>query len=122
MRYSNILKLLQNNNINFVDSETTSCVASACFLTPLSDEEFDMLCDFTRYCFDDSELDCMQSFANVVCDMYQNLEYGFYNPEKVSTFEGIRISHVLTKENMDSNNPHRYLFKKMVIEVVGDSY
>lgn len=88
MEYSKIRDLFKEKGIKDIEAEIVSCVNSSSY--KLNDEEFDLICSYTRGCWNDLEKTYIQLLTDIICDLYQDLEYGYKNDEHFLTLEDIK--------------------------------
>ena len=106
MNYSEIRDLVGKYNINDIDLEIVSCVNSSC--RELSTIDFELICEYVKLIWDNVDKTYIQLISDIVCDLYQDLEYGFRDEED---------ERFLTKEDL------KYGAKKdMVIDLFYDRY
>ena len=74
--YNEIRKLFEANKVAEISAIITSCVKLSAD-DSTSDEEFELLCSFTCSCFDRIDSGYIQLIADIVCDLYQDLGYGY---------------------------------------------
>lgn len=80
MNYIEIRNLLKKHSIELVDLDIVSCVMASSY--NLSDEEFNLICDYVYRVWDNVDKTYTQLISDVVCDLYQdNLGYGYRNEE-----------------------------------------
>lgn len=84
MKFSEIKKILEDNNIKDIDCEIAVCVRAAAS-SEISDEEFDLLCGFVYYVWNDVEKGYTQLIADIVVDLYCNEDYGYRNEKRDRT-------------------------------------
>lgn len=109
MKFSEIKKLLVDNNIEDIDCEIVVCVRAAA-PSEISDEEFDLLCDFVYYVWNDVEKGYTQLIADIVVDLYCDEDYGYRNEERGRT---------LSKEQLKECD---YDTRIMVQDIFFDAY
>ena len=107
MKFSEIKKLLEDNNIKGIDCEIAICVRAA-VSSKISDEEFDLLCDFVYYVWDDAEKGYTQLIADIVVDLYCNEGYGFRSKK-----------FTLSKKKLKECD---YDTRRMVLDIFYDAY
>lgn len=106
MNYSNIRDLAKKHEISDIELEIVSCVNSSSW--QLSDEDFELICEYVKSVWHDVDKTYIQLISDIVCDLYQDLEYGFRDEED---------ERFLTKEDL------KYGAKKdMVIDLFYDRY
>lgn len=75
--FSDIRELAIKNKISDIDLEIVSCVNSASY--NLSDNEFNLICDYVKQVWFKLDSTYLQLLADIVCDLYQGLDYGYRN-------------------------------------------
>lgn len=92
MNYVEIRNLFDERKIDDIDADIVCCVRAASF--NLSDEEFTLVCAYTRTCWDEVDRSYTQLIADIVCDLYQdNLEYGYRSEDR---------DLILTREDIEN--------------------
>lgn len=109
MKCSEIKKILEENKIKDIECEIAVCVRAAAS-PKISDEEFDLICNFVYYVWDDVEKGYTQLIADIVVDLYCNEDYGYRNKKKGRT---------LSKKQLKECD---YDTRRMVQDIFFDAY
>ena len=125
MNYSDILKKFKENNINDIDAEIVSCV-NASLSKPVNDEEFNLLCSFTKSVWDKAEKGYTQLIADIVVDLYQDCEYGYRDENSTTDVWAyseephfVPVTRILTLDDLKEQN---HLKRDMVIDIFCNRY
>lgn len=96
MDYTRIRDLFKKESISDTQAEIVSCVNSS--MNKMSDEEFNLICSYVESCWYAMDNSYFQLLTDIICDLYQNLEYGYRDEEKdkVLTLEDLK-----NKEKID---------------------
>ena len=106
MNYIEIKELAKKYDIKDIELEIVSCVNSSSW--KLSDEDYEMICEYVNLIWNKVDKTYIQLISDIVCDLYQDLEYGFRDEED---------EIFLTKEDL------KYGAKQdMVIDLFYDRY
>lgn len=129
--FSEIKDLLEENGLNKNEVDAVICVRSALYGCEYTTEEFELLCSAVIDVSQHMELCCTQEIADVVCDLYKGLGYGFRDEE----YEGIygdtydfaddscydnRIKLTRTL-SMDQLKDLDYRVRDMILDIVWES-
>lgn len=79
MKYNEIKKLAKEHKISDIELEVVSCVNSSSL--QLNDEEYDLVCNYVVEVWYKLDKTYIQLISDIVCDLYQNLDYGFRDRE-----------------------------------------
>lgn len=109
MKYAEVKNLFKEKGINDLTADIVSCVSAASW--NLSDEDFDLVCSYTNRVLDNVDKGYTQLIADIVCDLYQDLDYGYRKDEDEDeeTF--------LTREDLKDHNKI-----DMVVDMFYDKY
>lgn len=79
MKYNEIKKIIQNNNISLIDLDiSTSVLACVGNDKRITDEIFDLLCSYTRKVWGSVDKGYTQLVADIVVDCYIDNSYGYH--------------------------------------------
>lgn len=106
MKYSKIEKFFKANGIWMLDADIVSCVSAASY--HLDDEEFDLICSYVKRCWNKTNKSYTQLLADIVCDLYENCEYGYRDANN---------NIFLTKEDLKDKTKI-----EMVIDIFNEKY
>lgn len=84
MKYIEIKKLLEQNNIKEIDTDIVVSVKSALYDDKISDELFNEICSYTRAVWDKVDKGYTQLVADIVCDCLQDCGYGYRSKLKLT--------------------------------------
>lgn len=77
MKYKDIKDLVIKNRISDIDLEIVSCVNSTSDY--LSENEYNSICEYIKQVWYRLNSTYIQLLADIVCDLYQNLQYGYHD-------------------------------------------
>lgn len=122
MEYSKIRDLLIENKINDIDCDIALSVKCA-LGKKITDEEFNLLCNFVYCVWDDVDKGYTQLIADIVVDLYCDEDYGYRN--ELSTYyqgyneDRIELNRTLSKKQLKERD---YRVRKMVEDIFYEKY
>lgn len=122
--FSDIKDLLEEKGLSKNDVDAVICVRSALYGTDYTIEEFELLCSAVIDVAEHIELCCTQEIADVVCDLYKDLGFGFRDEEYEGTYgdtwnygydNRILLTRTLTMEQLKDLD---YRVRDMILDIV----
>lgn len=88
MDYTKIRDLLNERRIKDIDVEIVSCVNSS--VEGITDEEYELICSYTYGCWSMMNNTYIQLLTDIICDLYQDLGYGYRDEDKFLSFVDLK--------------------------------
>jgi len=122
MYFNAIKNLLEEKGLDDVftktDVDAVICVRSAISGTDYTNEEFELLCDTVIDVSQHMTLCCTQEIADVVCDLYKDLGFGFRNEKCEEEFDGVTLTRTLSIDQLEDLD---YRTRDMIVLIVNES-
>lgn len=74
-RYLEMRDTIKEKEFDLTQVEIVSCVMCSC--DTLTDEEFELICEYVRRVYDRLDYTYIQLVSDIVCDLYKDLDYGY---------------------------------------------
>lgn len=120
MKYNDIRVLLKTKGISAIDADIAMSVDMALDgEKPLNEEDFNALCKFVHYVWDNVEKGYTQLIADIVVDLFVDCSFGYRDEEATTTVIEAEVPHYLTLEDIKKLDWEK---RQMVINIFYDAY